>query len=112
MPLIEGGCNLAQGCGAARLNVGNDRPNVSSPALGLARSEGSTGECSLPGREVDLPTVPAELRCLASKAKLRLLLIREPRIEGPLAGKGILGPPGNHLPLMLRHRRKDMNRQV
>jgi hypothetical protein len=107
--LIQGSRYLPKGCSAARLKVGNDWPDVGSPPLGLGGSDDGTGQRSLLGHEVDLAPVAAELNGLAPGTEFRLLLVREPRIESPLTGQGILGPSGNHLSLMLRYRRQDMD---
>jgi hypothetical protein len=53
--------NLLEGCGARRPNIIYGRPDILNSPFDLGQLDSSTGQRSLPGYEVGLPAVPAEL---------------------------------------------------
>jgi hypothetical protein len=92
MPLIESRRYLPEGDGATSPDILDNRPDIRSPAFGSGCPHNGTGQRPLPGDQVNLAAVASQLLA--------------PGFGG---GEGILGSPGNHLPLVLGHGREDMD---
>jgi hypothetical protein len=83
VPLSESHGNLPERDGTTGPDVLDNRPNIRSPALGLARPDDSTGHYSLPGHEVNLAPVPSSFApgFVAAKASSLRLEFRHEQVN-------------------------------